>query len=211
MAAEFRTVAVPHHARYGVVGDPAEASEAWLILHGYGMMARGILHWFRAAAAPHRLLVAPEAPSRFYTVMSEGKRVVGASWTTRELLAEEVDDQFAYIEQVLHEAVPPRLALHVHGFSQGVSVGTRWAMRTARPVRRLVGWAGIIPDDVTGTELRRALAPEPLRLMVGAQDARVTPTEVEANAARLRAQGLEVIVRHFHGGHRVDLGALPEE
>ncbi len=55
------------HARIALAGDPETAKEAWLILHGHGMLAQGILHWFRSAQRPHRLLVAPEALSRFYT------------------------------------------------------------------------------------------------------------------------------------------------
>jgi predicted esterase len=209
MPAEFRTLVVARHARVGVVGNPATAREAWLVLHGYGMLARGILHWFRGAEQPERLLVAPEGLSRFYTELSGGKRSVGASWVTREDLAHELEDQFGYLETAVGEFVPAGIPLQVHGFSQGVSAATRWSVRTARPVSRLVGWAGIVPDDVTGVELQRKLGPEPLRLMVGTQDARVTPEQVEADAVRLRGQGLEVAVRRFEGGHRVDLGALP--
>lgn len=78
-----RSLVVPRHARVGLVGDPDSAREAWLILHGYGMLAQGILHWFRAAERPGRLLVAPEGLSRFY-LEENGVRRVGASWMTRE-------------------------------------------------------------------------------------------------------------------------------
>ncbi|MES1259351.1 MAG: esterase, partial [Gemmatimonadota bacterium] len=126
MAAEFRTMIVARHARIGVVGDPATATEAWLILHGYGMLARGILHWFRAAESGNRLLVAPEGLSRFYTELSGGKRAVGASWTTREELHHELEDQYQYVEEAVNQLIPAALPLQVHGFSQGVSTGARW-------------------------------------------------------------------------------------
>ena len=64
-APQFASLVVDRHARIGIVGDLASADEAWILLHGYGMLARGILHWFRAAQRPGRVLIAPEALSRF--------------------------------------------------------------------------------------------------------------------------------------------------
>ena len=204
MTAEYRSLVVSRHARVGIVGDPATAREAWLILHGYGMLARGILHWFRSAERADRVLIAPEGLSRFYTELSQGKRAVGASWVTREDLPEELEDVFAYLEHAVHEFAPPGIPLHVHGFSQGVSAGARWTVRTARPVARVVGWAGAMPEDVAADDLKRKLGPEPLHLVVGDQDTRVPPDRVQADAIRLRTSGLAVEVHRFVGGHTVD-------
>lgn len=208
--AEFRSTVVNRHARIGIVGDPATASEAWLVLHGYGMLARGILHWFEKAAAPHRVLIAPEALSRFYTELSEGKCAVGASWVTREDLDKELEDNAAYLGRVVDEIVPPGVALHIHGFSQGVSVGARWLVRTDRAVARMVCWAGAFPEDVAAHDLKRKLVHEPLHLVVGDNDKRVPPDVVEADATRLRAEGLAVELHRFAGGHNINAGVLQE-
>ncbi len=210
MTVEYRSLVVSRHARVGVVGDPAKAREAWLILHGHGMLARGILHWFQSAERSDRLLVAPEALSRFYTELSGGKRAVGASWVTREDLANDLEDQFAYIARAVQEIVPEGLPLHVHGFSQGVSAGARWAVRSPRAVTRLVCWAGIMPEDVTSHDLKGKLGPEPLHLVIGDRDTRVLPERVEADAVRLRTDGLVVDVHRFSGGHNVDAGVLKQ-
>ena len=208
MTTEFRSLVVSRHARIGVAGALDTATEAWLVLHGYGMLARGILHWFRGAERAGRVLVAPEGLSRFYTEMRDGKRTVGASWTTREDLLQELEDQYRYLERAVHELLPEAIPLQVHGFSQGVSVGARWCIRTARPVRRLVCWAGAFPDDVAANELRRALGREPLHLVIGTRDSRVIPARVEADAERYRESGLAVKVHRFDGGHWVDEGVL---
>jgi len=210
MAAEFRSLVVGRHARIGIAGDPETATEAWLILHGYGMLARGILHWFRGAESAKRLLVAPEGLSRFYTELSGGKRAVGASWTTREDVDHELEDQYQYLEHAVKHYVPATLPLQVHGFSQGVSTGTRWAIRTGRPIARLVGWAGAVPEQVTADLLQRKLGQEPLHLVVGDKDAIVPPAQVEADAIRLRTGGLDVRVHTFDGTHRVHEGVLAE-
>ncbi|HEY4101852.1 MAG TPA: hypothetical protein VGM20_13340 [Gemmatimonadales bacterium] len=208
MEAAYRHFITQRHARVGVVGDPETATEAWLILHGYGMLARGILHWFRSAARPGRVLIAPEGLSRFYNELSEGKRAVGASWTTREELHHEIEDQRQYLDQVVTALVPPDAALHIHGFSQGCSVAARWSIAPARPVAQLVCWAGAIPDDVHGAALRETLGPQPLHLVVGDRDARVPPERVESDGQRLRGEGLDVVVHHFEGGHTIDRALL---
>ena len=210
MAIDFRSLTVSRHARVGIVGDPATAAEVWLILHGYGMLARGILHWFRSAERDDRVLIAPEGLSRFYTKLGDSKRVVGASWLTKEDSRNELEDQFAYLEHALAELAPDGVPLHVHGFSQGVSVGARWCVRTNRRVARLVCWAGAMPEDVTADDLQRALVHEPLHLVVGDRDTRVPPARVEADASRLGAAGLDVKVHRFDGGHRVDEAVLEE-
>ena len=198
------------HARVGMVGNPDTAKEVWLILHGYGMLARGIVHWFRDAERDDRVLIAPEALSRFYTELSGGKRAVGASWVTREDLDNELADHFYYVDRVLAEFAPEAARLDVHGFSQGVSVGARWAVRSTRPVARLVCWAGTLPPEIAADDLKRRLGAEPLHLVVGDRDSRVPPDRVRADAERLRAAGLDVKLHEFAGGHWVDEGVLRE-
>lgn len=203
----YRSLVVPRHARVGVVGDPATATEAWLILHGYGMLAQGVLHWFRAAERPGRLLVAPEALSRFYQERN-GVRTVGASWMTREDRQRDLEDLLGYLDRVVAEVVGPIPRLEVHGFSQGVAAAARWAVRRVRPVARLVAWGGTIPDDVDPAALAAATAPEPLHLVVGDRDAWVLPTAVAAQAEAMSAAGLDVRLHRFAGGHRIDDGVL---
>src|SRR5690606_700894 len=119
------SLVVSRHARVALLGDPVRASEAWLVLRGYGMTARGILHWFRAAARADRLLVAPEGLSRFYQER-RGLRTVGASWMTRDDRDHEIADQQGYLEAVAARWLGGRRRLEVHGFSQGVATACRW-------------------------------------------------------------------------------------
>jgi len=203
----FRSLVVDRHARVAYAGDPDRAEEAWLILHGHGMLAQGILHWFRPAERPHRLLVAPEALSRFYTDV-QGPRTVGASWLTREDRDHDIADTLAYLDRAVDLCIRPGLPLEVHGFSQGVGVGARWAVHTARGIRRLVCWAGGFPDDVGGAAVTRVLGGRPVDMVVGETDAMVSPDRIAADATRLRQQGQPVTIHRFVGGHRIDDGVL---
>lgn len=209
MPPEYRALVVDRHARVGIVGDPATATEAWLILHGYGMLAQGILHWFRTAERAGRLLIAPEALSRFY-LEEKGIRRVGASWMTREDRDNDLADQQAYLDRVVEEIAGGIPLLQVHGFSQGVAAGARWVVRRVRPVARLVCWGGTIPPEIPPGTLSRALGGAVVQFAVGDRDRWVAPELVEADAARLVEGGCPAVVHRFAGGHRVDDGVLAQ-
>jgi predicted esterase len=209
----FESLLVERHARVALVGDPATASEVWLILHGYGMTAQGILHWFRAAAKPGRAMVAPEGLSRFYQ-KSKGLRTVGASWMTREDRENEILDQNGYLEQVASRWLVgsdghlPQI--HVHGFSQGVATACRWVAATATPVHRLVCWGSPTPGDVPSEQLAARLGGSPLNLAIGESDRFFSPDVVAADAARRREEGLAVNLVRFDGGHGIDREVLAD-
>lgn len=203
----YRSLVVPRHARIGIVGDPATATEAWVILHGYGMLAQGILHWFRHAERPGRVLIAPEGLSRFYQERN-GVRTVGASWMTREDREHELADQQGYLDQVAAECLGTIPRVEVHGFSQGVAAAARWVVRRTHPVARLVCWGGTLPDELDLSLLGEAVAPEPIHFAVGDRDVWVAPRLVEADVDRVRAAGVSAVLHPFSGGHRIDNGVL---
>ncbi|MEO5826780.1 MAG: phospholipase [Gemmatimonadales bacterium] len=199
----FQSLIVNRHARIGIVGDLDSASEIWLILHGYGMLAQGILHWFRAAARPGRVLVAPEALSRFY-VEFQGTRRVGASWMTREARDEDLADLLPYLTQVVTPLRAACARLEVHGFSQGVAAGARLLVHAPLEVDRLVCWGGTVPLDVDPIQLVSRVAGGTIDYVVGARDTRTPRGTVLADAERMRAGGAPVRVHEFDGGHRID-------
>jgi predicted esterase len=207
MPPTFHSLVVPRHARIGIVGDLANASEAWLILHGYGMLAQGILHWFRHAERPGRVLVAPEGLSRFYQER-KGLRTVGASWMTREDREHELEDQQGYLDLVAADLLGGIPRLEVHGFSQGVATAARWTVRRTHPVARLVCWGGTLPEELDPAALGAAVAPEPIHFAVGDRDALVPPQRVVADVEKVRAAGVPVTLHEFSGGHRIDNGVL---
>ena len=203
----YRSLVVERHARVGIVGDVETATAAWLILHGYGMLSQGILHWVRAAARPGRVLVAPEALSRFYSE-SRGVRRVGASWMTREARDDDLLDLMAYLDRVVADVIGDVPRLEVHGFSQGAAAGARWTVRHTRLVARLVCWGGTVPEDVAPDLLRSAVGEGTVHYAIGSRDVWTTPDAVRVDAARLEAAGLPVRLHPFDGGHRIDDGVL---
>src|SRR5207245_11611792 len=146
-------LSVTRTARYFTLGESSPGvAEVWFVCHGYGQRARRFLPLFEPRADGTRLLVAPEALSRFYledTTVPARERKVGATWMTREDRLSEIDDYVRYLD-ALHAEVFARVergavTLHLLGCSQGTATACRWAARGAARVDRLLRRAGGVP------------------------------------------------------------------
>lgn len=227
---EERHLGVTRTARYFLLGTPAPVPavrELWIVLHGYGQLAGKFLEEFRPLAAPHRLLVAPEALSRFYlhppARSGHARSPVGASWMTREDRGAEIADYVAYLDALLAELhralapVPPMgtrgrvaadLAVHVLGFSQGTATASRWLALGAVRADRLVLWGGLVPDDLDLAGCWERLAVARPVYVTGEGDEYAGPAQVHAQAERLRRYGIRAETVVFPGGHHLDAAVL---
>jgi predicted esterase len=212
---------VSRTARYFTIGEPhAGITELWFVCHGYGQLAGRFVRHFESIDAPHRLIVAPEALSRFY-VESPGKTHaethVGASWMTREDRLSDIEDYVEYLD-ALHAHITTSLggalpAFTVLGFSQGVATAARWLERTKVRVDRALFWGSTIPTDIdlaAPTQLRAAR----LIAVAGVGDEHATPAMLAAQESRLRSSGIACERVSFNGSHRIDrevLGRLAAE
>ena len=149
--------------------------ELWIVLHGYGQLARRFLAAFQGLDDGSRLVVAPEALSRFYLdPVSERRQQetprVGATWMTREDRLAEIEDYIAYLEQLTMElrhhlaGAGPRIV--VLGFSQGTATLCRWLAASELRADQIVLWAGGIPPELDVAEWS-GLHDAPLTLVAG--------------------------------------------
>jgi predicted esterase len=209
---------VPRTARYFTLGTPGpDVREVWLVCHGYGQLAEPFLAHFAVVASPDRLIVAPEALSRYYAGPpvggSHASSAVGASWMTREDRAAEIADQVTYLD-ALHHAIFAGLdrrsvRFTVLGFSQGVATVCRWLAHSRVAVDRLVCWGGTIPDDASLTHGAWA-GLTVVRVVAGRRDEFVGPERVDRDMARLHAARVSASRLSFEGGHRLDYATLRE-
>lgn len=209
-----RHLRVSRTARYFTLGDPASPPrEVWIVCHGYAQLAAPFLRRFEPLDDGSRLIVAPEALSRFYLEINhsnDGR--VGASWMTREDREVEMDDYVAYLdtlqaelfEQVRRESV----RLVVLGFSQGTATASRWAVRGRARVDRLVLWAGLLPPDVDPAVQRDRLDRLDMVLVAGDKDDYVTPARLAEQRSALDRAGVRHRAITFDGGHAIEPGAL---
>jgi predicted esterase len=215
---------VSRTARYFTIGEPHEGiRELWFVCHGYGQLAGRFVRHFESIEAPHRMIVAPEALSRFY-VESAGKSHadthVGASWMTREDRLSDIEDYVEYLD-ALHAHITTALigagaapnTFTALGFSQGVATVSRWLERTKVQVDRALLWGSTVPTDIdlaAPSQLRTAR----LTAIAGIADEHATPAMLAAQEARLTASGIICERVSFNGSHRIDrevLGRLAAE
>jgi predicted esterase len=206
-------VPVPRTARLWTLGDAATARATWLVLHGYGQLAERFVRHF-APVSDGRLIVAPEALSRFYLDTSratEGPPRVGATWMTREDRLHEIGDYLGWLDRALEtvggEALLARAPLHVLAFSQGTATACRWLEHRARhghaPAERLVLWGGGVPHDLDPAHGVALLRATPLTVVVGADDEFVTPTVLAEQERWLRERHVPYTFERYDGGHRL--------
>jgi predicted esterase len=208
-----RELLVHRRARYVVAGDPAQASEVWLVLHGHGQLARDFIANFAHLVTDGRAVVAPEALSRYYIEPaghqgSHADLKVGATWMTREHRVAEIADYVDYLDKLVAAVVQPGARLVALGFSQGVATLCRWvAMGAVRP-ERVIAWAGGWPQDLPVARAREGFPSQGVEVVLGSRDRFAAWVDAEGQAARLRAEGLPVTLTGFEGGHRLDRDTL---
>jgi predicted esterase len=207
-------------ARFYTLGDAQRGpSEIWFVLHGYGQLASRFLHHFQVLNDGRRLIVAPEALSRFYldqATASHTHSAVGASWMTREDRLSEIDDYIEYLDALADQIrrdvggkLPRVVAL---GFSQGVATVCRWVTKGQVVTDRLIVWGGLVPHDLDletlkspAASARRENASGPdITIVVGSDDGLVPAASVAEQAERLARASISARTVSFAGGHRLD-------
>ena len=203
-AVEEHHITVPRTARYHTLGDPSTARALWIVLHGYGHLARYFLREFEGLE-DELLIVAPEGLSRYYADREHTR--VGAAWMTREDREYEVADQLTYLDRlasVVAARCAPKTPLHVLGFSQGVATACRWTALGATPVHRAVLWGGSLPPDIPDAAIQERWRDITIDLVHGEKDP-VVPLEILGQSeAKLRSAGARYAIHRFDGAHALD-------
>lgn len=207
---------VTRTARYYSRGAPGTGlREAWFVCHGYGQLAAYFLRRFEPLDDGTRLMVAPEALSRFYLGNPDGshaKARVGATWMTREDRLNEIQDYVSYLDAV-HQRVLSGIAVDgvrmvALGFSQGVATACRWAALGRARVDQLVLWAERVPPDLDLAAAAPRLRAMRIHLVAGAADPALPPEALAEEKARLAQYGIPCDVVTFPGGHEMDADTL---
>lgn len=213
-----RHVRVTRTARIQLLGSTGpHVREAWFVCHGYGQLASELAGQLRVLESNDRVIVVPEALSRFYMDPLDRKaqdRRVGAAWMTREDRDAEIADYVAYLDAVYESVMAelPKTGVYVHvlGFSQGVATAMRWVALGAARVDALTIWAGSMPDELDAATLSARLGRLDVTLVVGDRDRVIGASALAAAVERLQAAGVAHRIVRFSGGHRLDDGALRE-
>ena len=183
-----------------------KTKNVWIVFHGLGHLSRYFLEHFKGLNAVENYVIAPQAPSKYY--QDKAYKYIGASWLTREHKDLEMQNVLAYVDTVYDTEFADKGNLQVNlfvlGFSQGVSIATRWLVARKIKCAVLILHSGSIPRSVQKEDIN-ALVTSQTYLVYGTEDPFLTQEKLdseEAYATTLFTDSLQVIA--FKGKHVVD-------
>ncbi|MCK0145595.1 esterase [Arenibacter sp. F26102] len=176
----------------------------WIVFHGIGFLSRYFLTYFKGLPKEDNYIIAPQAPAKYY--LNKEYKHVGASWLTKENRILETKNILSYMDNLYAlEKIPDHCQLIILGFSQGVSIATRWVAKSKIKFDQLILYAGGIPEELTPEDF---IFPESInakiKLVIGNKDEFITAARLkkELEKADTLFGGRAQLVK-FEGGHEI--------
>ena len=181
-----------------------KTKNVWVVFHGIGYLSRYFLRYFDELPAEENYVIAPQAPSKYY--LKNDYKYVGASWLTKENTGQEIQNIFSYLDAILEkEKISTNTNVIVFGFSQGVSIATRWLAKTQQACSKLILYAGGLPEELASSDFDYLINSQTnINIIVGNTDEYLTPKRMEIESKKIEVlfQGkAEKLI--FEGGHEI--------
>jgi len=182
-----------------------DTKNIWLVFHGLGYLSKYFIHYFSHINSDENYIIAPQAPSKYY----QGKNFkhVGASWLTKENTIEETKNVLAYIDEVYKTEIKSQTQnLIILGYSQGVSIATRWIASRKINCKHIVLHSGGIPTELTAEDFKFLKEDAKVTYLYGDKDQYITEarkTEEVIKGNNLFENHLQIEV--FRGVHEVNV------
>ncbi|HEY9185876.1 MAG TPA: esterase [Salegentibacter sp.] len=186
-----------------------KTKNVWVVCHGIGYLSRYFLKYFKHLNPEENYIIAPQAPSKYY--LNAEYKHVGASWLTRENTKMETENVLNYLDEVykaenLQDA--PRLILF--GYSQGVSVVTRWVAKRRINCDELIMHSGKVPAELKKEDFQ-FLKNTNFTFIYGTKDKYLKNGIIEVEEKRLKElfpNNFEI--KRYNGGHEVNTEIIAE-
>jgi len=181
-----------------------KTKNVWIVFHGMGYLSRYFINYFSELDAEENYIIALQAPSKYY--QDKKYKHVGASWLTRENTVVETENVLNYVDAVFRKEIPDEVPnLIVLGYSQGVSIATRWVAKRKIQCNKLVLHSGAIPHELKPDDFEFLKSSAEVIYLYGDKDQYITEarkTEQQLNGNELFKNRLTIEV--FDGIHEVN-------
>tara|TARA_R100001369_G_scaffold92614_3_gene138744 strand:+ start:2625 stop:3272 length:648 start_codon:yes stop_codon:yes gene_type:complete len=181
----------------------------WIVFHGIGFLSRYFIKYFSELPKEENYIIAPQAPSKYY--LNKDFKHVGASWLTKENTMLEMTNVLNYLDNLFATInIPAHCQLIVLGFSQGVSIATRWTAKSKINLDQLILYAGGIPEELTPEDFKFLLAGKAkVKLVLGNNDEFITEVRLEKEKEKMNSlfSGKAELIK-FDGGHEIKKDVL---
>ena len=175
----------------------------WLVFHGIGYLSRYFLKYFKHLDPEENYIIAPQAHSKYY--LNGEYRHVGTSWLTKENTEAEIENMLNYLDAVFDsESLSEVENLNIFGYSQGVSVATRFVARRKIKCKNLIMHSGKVPQELE-TEDFNFLDNTHFTFIYGTEDKYLENGIIKLEKKRLNnlfPKNLKI--ESFKGGHEVN-------
>ena len=180
----------------------ATTKNVWVVFHGIGYLSRYFLRHFHNLDPEENYVIAPQAQSKYY--LNNEYRHVGASWLTKENTEVEIQNVLNYLDEVYKaEELEKAPKLILLGYSQGVSIATRWVARRKIQCNQLIMHSGKVPVELKPEDFR-FLRNTKFSFIYGTKDEYLQKGIIQVEEERLKKlfpENLEIFT--FNGGHEV--------
>lgn len=185
-----------------------ETKNIWIVFHGIGYLSRYFLKYFEHLDSSENFIIAPQAPSKYY--LDGQYKHVGASWATREHTLIDINNAINYLEEVLiQERILNSDNLILLGYSQGVSVLSRWMATKRIQCKKVIFHSGRIPQELQQEDFEyyngQAI------YVYGTEDPFLSQDFLSTETPRIKKIFKEKIqFRSFEGGHQINKDVISE-
>jgi predicted esterase len=180
----------------------------WMVFHGMGYLSKYFINYFSELDAAENYIIAPQAPSKYY--QGRDFKHVGASWLTRENTLTETQNILNYVDAVFEKEILQTIPnLIVLGYSQGVSIATRWVASRKIQCDKLILHSGGIPNELKTQDFEFLKPNAQVIYLYGNKDQYITEareTEEKLKGSKLFQNRLSIEV--FEGIHEVNKAFL---
>ncbi len=202
-------VSYTHTNTYSTLNNfTPKTKTVWIAFHGLGYLSKYFIKYFDGLDKTENYIIAPQAPSKYY--QDKKFKYVGASWLTKEKTDLEKKNVLNYIDAVWttekQKWQGQNIRLILVGYSQGVSIITRWAASQKIQCDYLLLHSGAIPDELTSADFEYLSPETPVTYLYGNNDEYINEarkTEQQIKGTALFGDRLKVEV--FDGIHEVNV------
>ncbi len=181
-----------------------KTKNVWLVFHGMGYLSKYFIKYFSELNTDENYIIAPQAPSKYY--QDKNFKHVGASWLTRENTAAETHNILNYVDAVVEKEISASVPnFIILGYSQGVSIATRWIASRKIQCDILILHSGAIPNELQPTDFEFLKESAKVIYLYGDKDQYITEakkTEESLKSNKLFKDRLSIEV--FKGIHEVN-------
>ena len=183
-----------------LVREVAAAGGMLIGFHGYMENAETMMERLVASAPPDWTLVSVQGLNRFYRGRSEE---IVAGWMTRQDREAAIADNIEYVNRAIAATRRGDIPLVFTGFSQGVAMAFRAAVRGDAGAAAVIAIGGDVPPE---------LLPDPsvtfprVVLARGSADDWYTQAKLDADISALRGRTVAATPIVYDGGHEWTTG-----